>query len=175
MAVTRKEEERALNKDELEVVNLTRHPEIQDKADEELIAIQRRLREFRNKARTLFNQKRREIRGKASPRGHEPAKSDAGSGLKLSVISMALRRVNSEIQRRNEFSRNHSLVENAQKALELKQHSEKHKIPFNTRSANLGIRNIPDTKVVSLINPSERGRLRKASAIAQANKDSHSS
>lgn len=173
MAVTRKEEERALNAEERDVVNLSRHPDVQDVADAELVALQERLRHLRDKARTLANQKRREIRGKSAPRGSTPVTSDQGSSLKLAVISMALKRVNAEVQRRDDFSRSHSLVENAQKALMMKQQSEKNKTPFNTRHANLGIRDIPDTKVVSLINPMERGRQKKAAGVAQARRDNH--
>jgi hypothetical protein len=69
------------------------------------------------------------------------------------------------------MSRNHSLVENAHRALELKLHAQKNNIPYNTRHANEGMRNIPDKKAISLVRPAERGRLRKASAVAQARRD----
>jgi hypothetical protein len=82
-----------------------------------------------------------------------------------------LKRLNAEIQRRAEMSKNHSLVENAQRALALKLHAQKSNIPFNTRFANQGMRDIPDKKVTSLIKPAERGRVRKAAAVAQARRD----
>jgi hypothetical protein len=171
MAITRKEEERALNTEEREVVNQTRHPEIQSLADEALNVILRRLRDMRDKAKSHANQQRREMRGKSAPKGAVPRASDVGSRLKVSVLSVSLKRLNAEIQRRVEMSKNHSLVENAQRALEFKLQAQKSKIPFNTRHANQGMRDIAGKKVNSLIRPGERGRLRKASAVAQAKRD----
>lgn len=171
MALTRKEEERALNSDELSLVSQTRHPDLQNLSDSELHSLAKLLRERRSKAQTLARQKRREIRGKADPRGQSAVTADGGSKLKLSVLSTATSRLNAEIERRNQMTNRHSLVENAAHALELKQHADKHKIPFNTRTANEGIRNIPDRAIRSLINPAERGRLKKASNVAQAKKD----
>lgn len=171
MAVTRKEEERSLNTEEREVVNQTRHPEIQAQSDEALNLLLRRLRDMRDKARSQASQQRREMRGKSSPRGAVPKASDGGSQLKLSVLAVSLKRLNAEIQRRIEMSKNHSLAENAQRALELKLQAQKSNIPFNTRHANQGMRDIPDKKVTSLVRPAERGRLRKASAVAQAKRD----
>lgn len=172
MAITRKEEDRALNAEEREIVQQTRHPAIQNIPDADLTSLQRRLREKRDKSRTLAHQKRREMRGKSTPRGSEPSKADAGSKLKFSILSIAMKRLNAETQRRAQLSKRHSLVENAQKALELKKQSETDKIPFNTRHADMGMRNIPNKHVDSLVKPMERGRLKKASGVAQAKRDS---
>lgn len=171
MAITRKEEERALNTEEHKVVNQTRHPTIQNISDADLASLQRRLREQRDKARTLAHQKRREMRGKTAPRGIEPSKADDGSKLKFGILSMAMKRLNAETQRRVELSKKHSLAENAQKALELKKHSEADKIPFNTRHAHQGMKNVPNQRADNLVRPMERGRLKKAAGIAQAKRD----
>ena len=69
MALTRKEEERALNADEREVVAQTRHPAVQNLPDDALDALLKRLRDLRDKASSHANQQRREMRGKAAPRG----------------------------------------------------------------------------------------------------------
>ncbi|WP_343313438.1 hypothetical protein AAIB41_11175 [Brucella sp. BE17] len=172
MAITRKEEDRALNADEREIVNQTRHPVIQDIPDADLLVLQRRLREQRNKARTLAHQKRREMRGKGAARGVSPSQAYEGSKLKFGVLSMAMKRLNAESQRRAELSKKHSLVENAQKALELKKQAETDKLPFNTRHAHKGMRNIPNERAEDLIRPMERGRLKKAAGVAQAKRDS---
>ncbi len=171
MAITRKEEERALSAEEREVVAQTRHPEVQGLSDDALSKLLRRLRDMRDRAKSQANQQRREMRGKAAPRGAAPKTSDAGSRLKASVLAMSLKRLNAEIQRRAAMSRNHSLVANAHRALELKLQAQKNNIPYNTRHANDGMRNIPDKKAISLVRPAERGRLRKASAVAQARRD----
>ena len=171
MALTRKEEERALNADEREVVAQTRHPAVQNPPDDALDALLKRLRDLRDKASSHANQQRREMRGKAAPRGAEPSTGNAGSSLKATVLATALKRLNSEIQRRAEITRNHSLIENAQRALHLKMEAQRKNIPFNTRHAGQGMHDIPDKEVVSLIRPAERGRLRKASHVAQAKRD----
>ena len=171
MALTRKEEERALNADKREVVAQTRHPAVQNLPDDALDALLKRLRDLRDKASSHANQQRREMRGKAAPRGAEPSTGNAGSSLKATVLATALKRLNSEIQRRAEITRNHSLIENAQRALHLKMEAQRKNIPFNTRHAGQGMHDIPDKEVVSLIRPAERGRLRKASHVAQAKRD----
>lgn len=172
MAQTRKDEERALNVEEREIVAQTRHPAVQDLADDALNALLKRLRDLRDKASSHANQQRREMRGKSPPKGAEPSSGHAGSSLKATTLSAALKRLNAEIQRRAEMAKNHSLIENAQRALELKMHAQHNNIPFNTRHANRGMHDIPDKEVNSLIRPAERGRLRKASHVAQAKRDS---
>ncbi|SCB33359.1 hypothetical protein [Rhizobium multihospitium] len=171
MAITRKEEERALSAEEREVVTQTRHPEVQALPDDALNKLLRRLRDMRDRAKSQANQQRREMRGKSDPKGAAPKSSDAGSRLKASVLALSLKRLNAEIQRRASMSKNHSLVENARHALELKLQAQKNNIPYNTRHANQGMRDIPDKKVISLVRPAERGRLRKAAAVAQARRD----
>ena len=42
---------------------------------------------------------------------------------------------------------------------------------FNSRQAHVGMRNVTSLKRQQLINPMERGRLRKAQAVAQARRD----
>lgn len=171
MAITRKEEERALNAEERGVVSQTRHPDIQALSDDALSTLLRRLRDMRDRAQSHANQQRREMRGKSAPRGAEPTSFDAGSRVKASVLAFSLKRLNAEIQRRAAMSKNHSLVENAQHALELKLQAQKKNMPYNTRHANQGMRDIPDKKVVSLVRPAERGRLRKQAATTQARRD----
>lgn len=175
MAITRKEEERALNSDEQALVSKSRHPDLQALPDSELHSLAKLLRERREKAKTLANQRRREIRGKAAPRGNSASKADEGSQLKLGILATAMRRLNGEIELRRQITSRHSLAENAHRALELKKQADKDKVPFNTRHADKGMRSIPNEKVDSLIKPMERGRLKKAAGVAQAKKDNRQS
>lgn len=171
MAITRKEEERALNADELELVGKTRHPALQSLPDTDLTSLVKILRERREKAKTQAHQRRREIRGKIQPKGNTASKADDGSKTKLSVLAMAMRRTNAEVERRRQMAAKQELVENAQHALELKKHAEANKIAFNTRHAHEGMRNIPNKQAKNLINPMERGRQKKAAGVAQAKRD----
>lgn len=129
------------------------------------------LRERRERAKTQAHQRRREIRGKTTPKGNAASKADDGSKTKLSVIAMAMRRTNAEVERRQQMAAKQELVENAQHALQLKKQADVNKIPFNTRHAHEGMRNIPNKQAKSLINPMERGRQKKASGVTQAKRD----
>ena len=173
MAITQKEEARALDADERDLVGKSHHPALQELSDQELADLVKLVRERRDKAKTQANQRRREIRGKAAPRGASPSASDDGSKTKLAVLAMAVRRLNSEIERRRRMSAALDQVGSAKKALAMKQASagESGGAPFNSRQAHAGMRNIRSQKRQQLIDPMERGRLRKAGARAQARRD----
>ncbi|MBC2886814.1 hypothetical protein H7Q97_15615 [Ochrobactrum sp. CM-21-5] len=172
MAITRKEEARALNADEKELVEKSHHPFLQEVPDEELSQLAKLVRERRTKARDMAHQRRREMRGKATSRSAKASKADEGSHLKVAVLAMALRRVNTEVERRRRMAASTQLVVNARKALASKQSvSAKKDKTFNTRHAHEGMRNIPNEKYDGLVRPSERGRLRKAASVAQAKRD----
>ena len=104
MAVTRKDEARALDSDERDLVERSHHPALQDLPDAELSKLVKLVRDRRDKAKGQAERRRREMRGKAAPKGAEPSRDDAGSRLKLSVLAMAVRRLNTEVGRRRRLS-----------------------------------------------------------------------
>ena len=105
MANTKKEEARALDNEERDLVEKSHHPALQDLSDQDLLQLVKLTRERRDKAKTQANQRRREMRGKAAPKGATPSKSDEGSKAKLAVLAMAVRRLNSEVERRRQQGR----------------------------------------------------------------------
>ena len=123
MAITKKQEARALSSDEQELVSKSHHPDVQNLSDEELRSLVKLVRERRDRARTEASRRRREMRGKAAPKGAAASGAEEGSKLKLAVLAMAMRRLNSEHERRQKMGARLSLVENAHKALELKNKS----------------------------------------------------
>ncbi len=171
MAISQKQEERALNDDEHELVAKSHHPTLQELSDKDLADLLKLIRERREKAQTAASQRRREMRGKGDARGAAHSKSDEGSRLKVSVLAMAVRRVNNENERRRRMRARIDLISNARRALALKEAGESEGADFNTRTAHIGVRNIPNRRADSLINPMERGRLRKQHAVAQAKRD----
>lgn len=172
MAIRRKEEERALDADERDLVQKTHHPALQELSDRELADLVKLVRERRDRAKTQANQRRREMRGKAAPKGATPSTSDEGSKAKVAVLAMAVRRLNSENERRRRMMAAVAHVESARQALAMKQASEtSDEAGFNTRQAHSGMRNIAMERRESLVRPMERGRLRKAAAVAQAKRD----
>lgn len=170
MAITQKQEARALSTDERELVAKSHHPVLQELPDQELKDLLRRVRERRSRAQTEAARRRREMRGKGEPKGASPAKADEGSKLKASVLGKAVRRLNTEMERRRHMRARVSMVSNARRALAMKQEADAGP-DFNTRTAHEGVRSIPSKRVDSLINPMERGHLRKQNAVAQARRD----
>ncbi|CCV14692.1 hypothetical protein [Mesorhizobium sp. STM 4661] len=171
MAMSRKEEARALSADEHGLVEKSHHPAVQGLADAELAGLVKLLRERRDKAQSEAHRRRREIRGKGAPKGAVASKADGGSQLKLQVLAMAMRRLNGEAERRRQLAARISLVENARKALTMKQGAAANGPDFNTRSAHKGMRPVANQKAPALARPAERGRQRQAAKVAQAKRD----
>ncbi|MGB3537245.1 MAG: hypothetical protein WBA42_03730 [Mesorhizobium sp.] len=170
MAITRKEEARALNTEQRELVEKSYHPAVQALSDAELAKLVRQMREQRDKSQTDARRRRREMIGKAAPKGAKPSAQDAGSQTKLAVLAMAVRRLNAEAERRRQIAAKLTLVESAGRALKMKQAAAKG-ADFNTRTAHTGMREVANQKRKSLVRPMELGRQRKAGAVAQAKRD----
>lgn len=171
MAISRKEEERALSADERELVEKSHHPEVQNLSDAELHELVKLVRDRRDKAQTDVFRRRREIRGKGVPKGAKPATGDAGSRTKLAVLAMAMRRLNAEVERRQQLAASIQQVENARRALAMKKKAEAKAPDFNTRHAHSGMRAVESSKRKNLIRPMELGRQRQAAKVAQAKRD----
>jgi hypothetical protein len=103
MNMTMRAERRLLSQAELEAVEPTHYPAICALSRQDLLAAARRLRELRDRARDISRQQRREMRGKAEARGASPARDNTGTSLKKQVLAKALKRVNRELQRREEI------------------------------------------------------------------------
>ncbi len=95
-----KEEARLLSGAELELVAVTRPPEIERQSIDELKAVARRLREAHDRAKAIGTRQAREMRGKAEPRGAKPAKDNLGTVAKAQALRDALERVEAELRRR---------------------------------------------------------------------------
>jgi hypothetical protein len=138
--------------------------------DSDLANLVKLTRARRDRARTVAQRQRREIRGKAAARGAAPVKADEGSRLKLSVLSTALERLTAEADRRRRASAKKSLVASAKKALAAKK-AAKPAAPPSGASANKGLRGKARITVENHVPKSTRGRVRKQVARAQAKRD----
>ena len=94
-------EARLLSGAELELVAVTRPPEIERQSVDELKAAARRLREAHERAKAIGTRQAREMRGKAEPRGAAPAKDNSGTVAKAQALRDALDRVKAELSRRD--------------------------------------------------------------------------
>jgi len=173
MAISIREEQRALDGDEKDIVAKTHHPAIRDIDDKELRALAGLLRSRRDRARAEAHRRRRELRGKAEPKGAKASAGEAGSHLKVDVLAMAMRRLNNEVERRRRLSAKTTLADNARRALSLKQGTKEAAGSHpNSRSAHEGMRAVQNEKAKNLIRPMELGRQRQAAKVAQARRDS---
>src|SRR5262245_57878730 len=99
MSMSYKSERSLLSHEEHEVVQATHHPAIYQHDADALKALRVRLRELRDKERTLARQKQRERRGKAEPRGGSFPGTIDQPLLRKQVFAAALKRVNKELDR----------------------------------------------------------------------------
>ena len=98
---TAKLEARLLTAAELELVALTRPPEIERQSVDELKAAARRLREAHDRAKDIGTRQAREMRGKAEPRGATAAADNSGTVAKAQALREALDRVEAELSHRD--------------------------------------------------------------------------
>jgi hypothetical protein len=94
-------EARLLTAAELELVTVTRPPEIERQSVDELKAAARRLREAHDRAKAIGTRQAREMRGKGEPRGATPARDNLGTVAKAQALREALDRVEAELKRRD--------------------------------------------------------------------------
>ncbi len=100
MADHRKEEARALSRDERDLALMARYPTLGKISDSDLGDLIERLRDRRDRARQIANRQRRET-SKVAPAG---GGNDRGSHSKAHYLGCALRRAQEEVRRRGELA-----------------------------------------------------------------------
>jgi t-SNARE complex subunit (syntaxin) len=144
MSVPISTEQRMLTAAEVEVVKQTHHPTIAELSQDALADASRRLRDYRDKARDVARQQRREMRGKASPRGAHPTRDSTGTSMKKQIFASALKRVSRELGRSAKAEQRAGQSEIARRALELKRANRVRHHPSAGRTAGHGMRAIPN-------------------------------
>ena len=81
---------------------LTASTPIDGKTSEELKALVHRLRQAQSRAHDIGARQKREMRGKAEPRGAAPARENAGTVAKAQALLEAIQRVDQELSKREE-------------------------------------------------------------------------
>ncbi|WP_075216049.1 hypothetical protein [Mongoliimonas terrestris] len=172
MANTRRAERRHLTDDEAALVDKSHYPALKDLADGELGDVLGQLRERRDRARTIAERQRREMRGKAAPAGARAASDDRGTRQKVTVLSAAVQRLNKEQTRRRSFAARAALVDNAERALEMRQAAFRPSRPGPGRTAGKGMRAKPSSRRERIAEPMEVGRVSQFVKAGQARRDS---
>jgi uncharacterized low-complexity protein len=172
-----KEEQRALSRDELDLVSAARQPELREMSDRDLSDLVTRLRDRRDRARGLAERQQREMRGKAPPAGASPAADNAGTRSKEHFLGAALARAMEERERRGseesmsddesktgeskagegkagegkgEAGKGDDQHAIAEKALEMRREADKHapEHPENTPTPDEGMHSVPNEGAV---------------------------
>jgi len=167
-------EARLLSAAELEDVNATRPAAIEQASDEQLKVLAQRLRRSRNRAKDIAARQKREMRGKADPRGSKPAQDNTGALAKAQVLEEAIQRIEEELSRReNLTTATTTQADLSRHALELKLSHPAPPHPGSGRSASEGMKSKERQKPLR-VGPSkgEVGRVSQEGKVAQARKDS---
>lgn len=116
MARSRKQENRYLTKDELALCDKARQPALREMKQDEVVDLARRLRERRDRARTLSRDQRRKTRAS----GGKTSDGESGIEQKKALLAAAMKRVNRELDRRRAGARQETAQRNLRKALKRK-------------------------------------------------------
>lgn len=116
MSICRKQEQAALNHEEWTFVSTTHHPALGQLSDQEISAARTRLREMHAKERDFTAHKGRVARGTAEPRGGSFPGTLERPRFRKQIFAQALKRLNSEVERRGAETRWQAALE-AQKAV----------------------------------------------------------
>jgi len=167
-------EARLLKAGELEDVNTTRPPAIKEASGEQLKVLAQRLRRARDRAKDIATRQKREMRGKAEPRGTKPTRDNAGTLAKAQVLGEAIERIEEELSRRENLTiATTTQADLSRHALELRLSHPAPPHPGSGHSTSEGMKSKERQKPFR-VGPSkgEVGRISQEGKVAQARKDS---
>lgn len=172
MARSLKHERQLLSADELTLVEKTHHPELGLLPDQDLAELRKLVRERRDRAQTIAARQRRELRGKAAPKGTRAVTDDSGTREKRDLLAAAMQRLNKEVTRREGKTARQALIDSAKRALELRRAADTNATrPSPGRTAKEGL-NPKGTPAYSLRNPAKLGMVSQHNKNMQAKRDS---
>jgi len=171
MSIPCKFERSILSYDEHEVILRSHHPEIYDAGPDDLKALRERLRDMRDKERTLARAKRREARGKGTPRGGSFPGVAEHPLQRKQVFAAALKRVNREIDRMQKLEARTAHIEAARRALAMRRAAQFPARLPTENTAGEGMRALPNRRRHIRVPPAMIGRVSQATRTAQAVRD----
>ncbi len=164
-------EDRILTGAERDAVRQSRHPDLQALDRDAVLALARRLREYRDKARDMARDRRRAQRGKAEPRGATPPPAEEGLLVKKQVFAAAMKRVNSRIAVLEAEGRRGRSTEFLREALARKRAAPRHH-PGSGRTSGRGMRPLDEKRRMTDVNPGQVGSVSQQVKNDQAARDS---
>lgn len=172
MSMSCKFERSLLNHEEYEVIKGSHHPDLYALDLDGLRSLQTRLREMRDKERTLTRHKQRERRGKAEPRGGSFPGTSEQPQQRKQVFAKALRRVNKETARIRNLEARAANIDAARRALALRRAANFTSYPAAGQTANDGMAPRPSRRRRTIISGKRIGSTSQATKSAQARRDS---
>lgn len=173
MSVPISTEKRLLTANEFEVVSQSHYPAICGLSEDQLAENLKLLREYRQKARDRSRRQRREMRGKAEPRGATAARDNTGTEAKAAIFAGAVKRLNRELGRIRKAGSGGAQTDIARRALELKRRNRVRHHPSSGRTANRSMTLVENPKSTVGMDPREIGRVSQAVKVGQARRDSN--
>ena len=172
MSASYKFEQSMLGHEEFETVRVTHHPAIYELAGKELRDLRVRLRKMRDRERTLARQKRREVRGKADPRGGSFPGTAEKPQQRKQIFSAALKRVNKELRRQHVLEAKAINVEAARRAFALRRAEKFVHHPVAGDTSRDGLQPLPNRRQRWKVPPAKIGSISQATKVSQAVRDS---
>src|SRR5262245_48447217 len=146
MSIPCKFERSILSYDEHEVILRSHHPEIYDAGPDDLKALRQRRRDMRDKERTSARAKRREARGKGTPKGGSFPGVTEHPLQRKQVFAAALKRVNREIDRMQKLATRTAHIEAACRALAMRRSTRFPARLLTENTAGEGMRTLPNRR-----------------------------
>ena len=171
MSIPCKFERSILSHDEHELITRSHHPEIYDASPDDLKALRQRLRDMRDKERTLAAEICRAARGKGAPRGGSFPGTSEHPLQRKQVFAAAIKRVSKEINRMRKLDARTAHVEAARRALAMRRAAQFPSPPPTGEVASTGMRPSPNERRRTRISPAKIGRVSQATKNAQAARD----
>ena len=172
MAISRKFERSLVSHEEYGIIQSSHHPEIYSLDFTALQTLQSRLRNMRDKERTLMRQKQRERRGKADPRGGSFPGTTEQPMKRKQVFAHALKRLNKEVERIRNLEARAANVDAARRALAMRRAANFSAYPPTGDTANNGMSSQPSRRRMTKMSGKRIGSISQATKVAQARRDS---
>ena len=171
MSYSNKDEKSLLNHEEFEAVNSVHHPAIYEMDKDALRNLALRLENYREKAKTLARQKRREVKGTSEPRGKSFPGTAEQPARRKQIFAQALKRVKKERARLYNLEKRAENVEAAQRALAMHRANKFVHHPETGPSAGEGQKAKGSVRRRVRTPGAKIGSILKANARAQAKRD----
>src|SRR5271169_2957691 len=171
MSIPCKFERSILSYDEHKIILRSHHPEIYDAGLDDLKELLQRLRDMRDKERTLARDNRRAARGKGELRGGSFPGTAEHPLKRKQVFAAALKRVSKEIGRMQKLEARTAHMEAARRTLAMRRAASFPPRPPTGDTAGEGMRPSPNERRRTRVPPAMIGRVSQAMKNAQAARD----